>query len=62
MNVLILQGLGIKQRLFSIVQSRTPTFFGHVSRRDDQYKERLVVQRSVEGTKPRGRIPTLWND
>ncbi|XP_045488503.1 uncharacterized protein LOC123690047 [Pieris rapae] len=61
-NVSILQELGIKQRLFSTVQSRILTFFGHVSRRGDQSIERLVVQGKVEGTRPRGKSPTHWAD
>ncbi|RVE43733.1 hypothetical protein evm_011582 [Chilo suppressalis] len=49
-NVSILQELGIRQRLFSTVQSRILTFFGHVSRRNNLSIERLVVQGKVEGT------------
>lgn len=60
--VSILQELGIKQRLSSIVQSRILTFFGHISRRDNTSVERLVVQGKVEGTRPRGRSPMRWTD
>ncbi|KAL4713787.1 hypothetical protein ACJJTC_012304 [Scirpophaga incertulas] len=40
--------------------SRILTFFGHVSRRGDDSIERLVVQGSVKGTRPRGRSPMRW--
>ena len=61
-NVSILQELGIKQRLSSIVQGRILTFFGHITRRGDTSMERLVVQGRVEGTRARGRSPMRWTD
>lgn len=61
-NKSILEELGIKQRLSSIVQARILTFFGHVIRRDNVSIERLVVQGKVEGTRPRGRSPMRWTD
>lgn len=61
-NQSILQELGIKQRLSSVVQSRILTFFGHVSRRGELSIERLVVQGKVEGTRSRGRSPMRWTD
>ncbi|CAH2265177.1 jg16833 [Pararge aegeria aegeria] len=56
-NKSILEELGITQRLSSIVQTRILTFFGHVSRRDNDSIERLVVQGRIEGTRSRGRSP-----
>ncbi|CAH2257805.1 jg8961 [Pararge aegeria aegeria] len=53
---------GITQRLSSIVQARILTFFGHVSRRDNDSIERLVVQGRIEGTRSRGRSPIRWAD
>ncbi|CAH2239712.1 jg6781 [Pararge aegeria aegeria] len=50
------------QRLSSIVQARILTFFGHVSRRDNDSNERLVVQGRIEGTRSRGRSPMTWAD
>lgn len=61
-NQSILQELGIKQRLSSVVQSRILTFFGHVSRRGGISIERLVVQGKFEGKKARGRSPMKWTD
>ncbi|CAH2237632.1 jg18857 [Pararge aegeria aegeria] len=61
-NKAILEELGITQRLSSIVQARTLTFFGHVSRRDNDSIERLVVQGRIEGTRSRGRSPMRWAD
>lgn len=61
-NESILHELGIKQRLSSIVQARILTFFGHVLRRGDTSIERLVVQGTVDGTRPRGRSPMRWTD
>ncbi|KAI8433243.1 hypothetical protein MSG28_015319 [Choristoneura fumiferana] len=61
-NESILQELGIKQRLSSIVQSRILTFFGHICRKGDAAMERLVIQGKVEGTRPRGRSPMRWTD
>lgn len=61
-NVSILQELGIKRRLSDLVQTRILKFFGHVSRRDTDSIERLVVQGRVEGTRPRGRSPMRWTD
>lgn len=61
-NVSILQELGIKQRLSSVVQSRILQYFGHVSRRGNDSIERLVVQGRVEGTRSRGRSPMRWTD
>ena len=58
----IIQELGVKQRLSSIVQSRILTFFGHICRRGDVAIERLVVQGKVEGCRPRGRSPMRWTD
>ncbi|CAH2234190.1 jg16639 [Pararge aegeria aegeria] len=58
----ILEELGITQRLSSIVQARILTFFGHVSRRDNDSIERLVVQGRIEGTRSRGRSPMRWAD
>ncbi|CAH2238710.1 jg17578 [Pararge aegeria aegeria] len=61
-NKAILEELGITQRLSSIVQARILTFFGHVSRRDNDSIERLVVQGRIEGTRSRGRSPMRWAD
>ena len=61
-NLSIRQDLGIKQCLYSIVQSRILTFFGHFSRRGDTSLERLVVQGKVEGQRARGRSPMRWTD
>ncbi|KAI8442208.1 hypothetical protein MSG28_005792 [Choristoneura fumiferana] len=61
-NESILQELGIKQRLSSMVQSRILTFFGHICRKEDAAMERLVIQGKVEGTRPRGRSPMRWTD
>ncbi|CAH2265132.1 jg9284 [Pararge aegeria aegeria] len=48
-NKAILEELCITQRLSSIVQARILTFFGHVSRRDNDSIERLVVPRFFLG-------------
>ncbi|CAH2243112.1 jg14408 [Pararge aegeria aegeria] len=61
-NKAILEELGITQRLSSIVQARILTFFGHVSRRDNDSIERLVVHGRIEGTRSRGRSPMRWAD
>ena len=61
-NVSILQELGITKRLSTIVQTRILQYFGHVSRRDNNSIERLVVQGKVEGTRSRGRSPMRWTD
>ncbi|CAH2268550.1 jg2237 [Pararge aegeria aegeria] len=58
-SVAILEELGITQRLSSIVQARILSFFGHVSRRDNDSIERLVVQGRIEGTRSRGRLRDL---
>ncbi|CAH2226497.1 jg28004 [Pararge aegeria aegeria] len=49
-------------RLCSIVQARILTFFGHISVRDNDSIERLVVQGGIEGTRSRGRSPMRWAD
>uniref|UniRef100_A0A2H1W7G4 SFRICE_021062 n=1 Tax=Spodoptera frugiperda TaxID=7108 RepID=A0A2H1W7G4_SPOFR len=59
-NASILQELGIKQRLSTLVQSRILKLFGHISRRDNDSLDRLVVQGKVEGSRPRGRSPMRW--
>ncbi|CAH2242154.1 jg25568 [Pararge aegeria aegeria] len=46
----------------AVVQSRILQFFGHVSRRESDSIERLVVQGKVEGTRGRGRSPMRWTD
>ncbi|CAH2260556.1 jg18261 [Pararge aegeria aegeria] len=61
-NKAILEELSITQRLSSIVQARILTFFGHVSRRDNDSIERLVVQGRIEGSRSRGRSPMRWAD
>ncbi|PZC86879.1 hypothetical protein B5X24_HaOG201738 [Helicoverpa armigera] len=61
-NASIIQELGVKQRLSSIVQCRILTFFGHITRREGVSVERLVVQGKVEGTRARGRSPMRWAD
>ncbi|XP_072935002.1 uncharacterized protein [Epargyreus clarus] len=61
-NNSILQELGITQRLSNLVHRRILKFFGHVSRRNSDAIERLVVQGNVEGTRARGRSPTRWTD
>ncbi|PZC84789.1 hypothetical protein B5X24_HaOG203779 [Helicoverpa armigera] len=61
-NVSILQELGVTRRLSTIVQTRILQYFGHVSRRDNNSIERLVVQGKVEGTRSRGRSPMRWTD
>lgn len=61
-NVSIIQELGITQRLSAVVQSRILTYFGHVSRRNNDSIERLVVQGKVEGVRSRGRSPMRWTD
>ncbi|PZC85948.1 hypothetical protein B5X24_HaOG214313 [Helicoverpa armigera] len=61
-NESILQELGIKQRLSSLVHSRILSYFGHVCRRGEVAIERLVAQGRVEGTRPRGRSPMRWTD
>ncbi|CAH2262335.1 jg26875 [Pararge aegeria aegeria] len=50
-NISIIRELDIKQRLSTLAHSRILKFFGHVSRRDNNSIERLVVQGKVEGTK-----------
>ncbi|CAH2244837.1 jg23048 [Pararge aegeria aegeria] len=63
-NNSILQEIGIKKRLSALVQSRILKFFGHVSRRESDSIERLVVQSKVEGTEVgrSGRSPMRWTD
>lgn len=61
-NVSILRELGITQRLSTVVQSRILQYFGHVSRRNNDSIERLVVQGKVEGARSRGRSPMRWTD
>ncbi|CAH2233643.1 jg14387 [Pararge aegeria aegeria] len=61
-NISILQEIGIKKRLSALVQSCILKFFGHVSRRESDSIERLVVQGKVEGTRGRGRSPMRWTD
>lgn len=61
-NASILQELGIKQRLSALVQSRILKLFGHISRRNNDSLDRLVVQGRVEGSRPRGRSPMRWTD
>ncbi|KAL4718618.1 hypothetical protein ACJJTC_007020 [Scirpophaga incertulas] len=52
----------LPERLSSIGQGCILTLFGHVSRRDDAFVERLVVQGSVEGTRACGRSPMRWTE
>ena len=61
-NVSILEELGIKERLSSLIKTRILKFFGHISRKGSDSIERLVVQGRVEGTRPRGRSPMRWTD
>ncbi|CAH2229228.1 jg6735 [Pararge aegeria aegeria] len=44
------------------VQARIYTFFGHVSRRDNDSMGRLVVQGRIEDTRSRARSPMGWAD
>ena len=61
-NVSILQELGIRDRLSSICLQRVLRFFGHITRRDHDSLEKLVVNGGVEGSRGRGRFPTRWTD
>lgn len=61
-NTSILNELRIKDRLSTICRRRILQFFGHISRRENDNLERLIVQGKVEGKRPRGRSPTRWID
>jgi hypothetical protein len=61
-NVSILKELRIKQRLPTLVKTRILSFFGHVSRRNNDSIERLVVQGRANGKRPRKRPPMRWTD
>lgn len=61
-NISILNELRIKDRLSTICRRRILQFFGHISRRENDNLERLIVQGKVEGKRPRGRSPTRWID
>ncbi|CAH2236539.1 jg8021 [Pararge aegeria aegeria] len=51
----ILKELRITQRLSSYVQVRILAFFGHISRRDNDSIELVVVQGRSKGTRSLGR-------
>ncbi|XP_063547168.1 uncharacterized protein LOC134754758 [Cydia strobilella] len=61
-NISILQEFKVTQRLSAIVHSRILRYFGHITRKEDDAMERLVVQGRVDGTRPRLRPSMRWTD
>ena len=61
-NVSILEELHIKERLSAVVHGRILRYFGHVTRRETESIERLVVQGRVDGVRSRGRSSMRWTD
>lgn len=61
-NVSILNELNIQDRLSTICRRRILQYFGHITRRDKDNLEKLIVQGKVEGRRPRGRSPLRWLD
>jgi len=56
-NVSILEELNIQVRLSTKTKQLIIKYFGHVSRRKDDNKEKLMVQGKVEKTRRRRRSP-----
>ncbi|CAH2230316.1 jg2041 [Pararge aegeria aegeria] len=61
-NKSILEEICIAQLLSFTVQALILTFFGHVSRSDNDSIEHLFVQGRIEGTRSRGRSGDLPRD
>lgn len=61
-NMSILDELRIVDRLSTICRRRILTYFAHISRREHDNLERLIVQGKVEGKKSRNRAPLRWAD
>lgn len=61
-NASILDVIQEPQRLSQTVYSRILRYFGHVSRRENDNLDRLIVQGKLEGRRPRGRSPKRWAD
>ncbi|XP_071554988.1 uncharacterized protein [Temnothorax nylanderi] len=61
-NVSILKELNITDRLSTICRRRVLQYFGHITRRNQDNLEKLIVQGKVEGKRPRGRSPSRWLD
>ncbi|KMQ81702.1 endonuclease-reverse transcriptase [Lasius niger] len=59
-NISILNELEIKDRLSTICRRGILRYFGHITRRDHNNLERLIVQGRIEGRRPRGRSPSRW--
>ena len=52
----------IKERLSAVVEIRILKFFSHISRKGNDFIERLVVQERVDDTRPRGISSLRWTD
>jgi len=53
-SVSILNELGIRERILR--------YFGHITQREHNNLERLIVQGKMEGRTPRGKSPSRWID
>jgi len=61
-NVSILNELSITDRLSTLCRRRILRYFGHITRREHNNLDMLIVQGKVEGRRPRGRSPSRWID
>ena len=61
-NDSVLQEVQPKTRLLCLIQSQMLSFFGHVSRRDGDCLEKVIMQGRVEGSRKPGRPRTRWID
>lgn len=61
-NQSVADEIQIPDQLSKIINRSILKYYGHISRRDDDNLERLIIQGKMEGKRPRGRSPRRWTD